>query len=217
VTVGRGSIIHALRRSANVQWQPEEVRRDERAFLKGQRPCVVWFTGLSGSGKSSIANRLERKLHERGRHTVVLDGDNLRHGLTRDLGFTEADRIENIRRTGEVAKLMTDAGLIVITAFISPFASDRDMVRHLLPPGEYIEIYVSTPLQECERRDTKGLYRKARMGEIPNFTGISSPYEAPEQPDVTLDTTSLTVEECADRVLQLLEETVFNTPSCSYR
>jgi bifunctional enzyme CysN/CysC len=214
-TVGRGAIIHALRRSANVQWQPEEVSREERAFLKGHKPCVVWFTGLSGAGKSTIANCLERKLHVRERHTVVLDGDNIRHGLTRDLGFTEADRIENIRRTGEVAKLMTDAGLIVLAAFISPFASDRDMVRELLPPGEFIEVFVNTPLQECERRDTKGLYRKARLGEIPNFTGINSPYEAPEHPDVTLDTTSSTVEECADRVLKLLEETVLNNPSRS--
>jgi len=205
-TVARGMIVHAMRRSANVHWQREEVGPKERALIKKQKPCVVWFTGLSGAGKSTIANCLERKLHELGRHTILLDGDNIRHGLNKDLGFTEADRIENIRRIGEVAKLMADAGLIVITAFISPFRTERDMVRHLLPEGDFIEVYVDTSLAECERRDTKGLYRQARMGKIPNFTGITSPYEVPETPEISLDTATATAEECADRVVRYLEE-----------
>lgn len=205
-TVACGMILHPLRRATNVHWQPQEVSRGERARIKGQRPVVVWFTGLSGSGKSTIANSLERRLHAMGRHTVLLDGDNVRHGLNRDLGFTEADRIENIRRIGEVARLMTDAGLIVIAAFISPYRADRDMVRRLLPPGEFCEVYLSTPLEECERRDPKGLYRKARSGQIPNLTGINSPYEPPLTPELRLDSAISSVEECTDSILHQLEQ-----------
>lgn len=205
-TVACGVILHPLRRSANVQWQAEEVGRSERAGIKRQRPCVVWLTGLPASGKSTIANALERRLHLLGRHTMLLDGDNVRHGLNQDLGFTEADRIENIRRVGEVAKLMADAGLIVIAAFISPFRAEREMVRRLLPEEEFVEVYVSTPIEECERRDPKGLYRKARAGQIPNFTGIDSPYEEPESPQVRLNTSALEAEECAEAVIRYLEE-----------
>jgi bifunctional enzyme CysN/CysC len=205
-TVACGMILHALRRSNNVSWEVGEIERMERAAIKGQKPCVLWFTGLSGAGKSTIANCLERKLHRLGRHTMLLDGDNIRQGLNRDLGFTEAGRIENIRRVGEVAKLMTDAGLIVITAFISPFRSEREMVRRLLPHGEFIEVYVSTPLDECERRDPKKLYRKARKGEIPNFTGIGSPYEAPETPEINLDAAVCPADESADAVLRYLSD-----------
>ena len=190
----------------NVQQYTEEVSRDERAGLMGQRPCVLWFTGLSGSGKSTIANCLERRLLSLGRHTALLDGDNVRHGLNKDLGFTEADRVENIRRVGEVAGLMADAGLIVLTAFISPFRADRDLVRRQLPAGEFIEIHVATPLDECERRDPKGLYRKARRGEIPDFTGINSPYEAPEAPELCLDTLVNSAETCAEGIRAYLAE-----------
>lgn len=193
-TVACGMILHAMRHASNVHWQREEVSRIERGRVMGQKPAVIWLTGLPGSGKSTIANCLERKLLERGYHTILLDGDNVRHGLNRDLGFSEADRIENIRRVGEVAKLMNDAGLIVITAFISPFASERDMVRHTLPQDEFIEVFVDTPLAECEQRDPKWLYRKARAGQIPNFTGINSPYQAPEPPDIWLDTTQTSAE-----------------------
>lgn len=203
-TVGCGMIMHAMRRAGNVHWQFGEVERGERAAIKGQKPCVVWLTGLSGAGKSTIANCLERKLHGLGRHTMLLDGDNIRHGLNKDLGFTEAGRIENIRRIGEVAKLMADAGLIAITAFISPFRAERDMVRRLLPHDEFIEIHVNTPLEECERRDPKGLYRKARNGEIPNFTGINSPYEVPETPEIRLDASISSVEESADVIIRYL-------------
>ncbi len=182
----------------------QEVSREERAALKTQRPCVIWLTGLSGSGKSTIANCLERRLVARGRHTALLDGDNLRHGLNKDLSFTEGDRVENIRRVGEVAALMADAGLIVLTAFISPFRDDRELVRRLLPEGEFIQVHVATPLDECERRDPKGLYRKARLGEIPHFTGISSPYEAPDEPELRLDTSVDSVEKCAGIILTLL-------------
>ena len=201
-----------LRRSANVQWQHTAVSREERAHIKHQKPCVVWLTGLSGAGKSTIANCLERKLHALGRHTAVLDGDNVRHGLNRDLGFTETDRVENIRRIGEVAKLMADAGLIVITAFISPFRADRDLVRNLLPPEEFVEVYINTPLEECERRDTKGLYIKARAGEIPHFTGISSPYEVPQHPEITVETASATADECAEKIVRYLRglETIYS-------
>jgi bifunctional enzyme CysN/CysC len=205
-TVACGMILHALRRATNVQWQRQEVSREERAGMKGQRPGVIWFTGLSGSGKSTIANCLERRLHAMGRHTILLDGDNVRHGLNRDLGFSEADRIENIRRIGEVARLMTDAGLIVIAAFISPYRAERDMVRQLLSAGEFCEVYLSTPLEECERRDPKGLYHKARLGQIPNFTGINSPYEAPLAPEICLNTASSSVDECADLIMGHLEE-----------
>jgi bifunctional enzyme CysN/CysC len=170
----------------------------------GQHPCVLWFTGLSGSGKSTIANLVEKKLYSLGRHTMLLDGDNVRHGLNRDLGFTETDRIENIRRVGETAKLMTDAGLIILTAFISPFRAERELARNLFTEGDFIEIFVSAPLAACEQRDPKGLYRKARQGEIPNFTGINSPYEVPETPELVLDTLLHTPEELADQVVALL-------------
>jgi bifunctional enzyme CysN/CysC len=205
-TMACGMILHAMRRSGNVHWQCGEVERRERAAIKGQQPCVLWLTGLSGAGKSTIANFLERRLHGMGRHTMLLDGDNIRHGLNKDLGFTEAGRIENIRRIGEVAKLMTDAGLIVITAFISPFRAERDMVRRLLPHGEFIEIHVNTPMEECERRDPKGLYRKARMGEIPNFTGINSPYEIPENPEIRLDASIYPIEESAEVIIRYLND-----------
>jgi len=206
-TVACGMILHAMRRATNVHWQKEDVSREERARIMGQKPAVIWFTGLSGSGKSTIANRLERKLLERGYRTILLDGDNVRHGLNKDLGFSEVDRIENIRRIGEVAKLMTDAGLIVITAFISPFTTERDMARNILPAGEFIEVFVDTPIEECERRDPKGLYFKTRSGLIPNFTGISSPYQAPESPEIRLDTIRATADECAEQIMKYLTET----------
>lgn len=204
ITVACGMIMHSLRRAENIHWHAEEIGQAERAAIKGQQPCVVWLTGLSGSGKSTIANAVERRLFEQGRHTMLLDGDNVRHGLNRDLGFTEADRIENIRRTGEVAKLMTEAGLVVITAFISPYRAEREMVRNLLPKGWFIEVHLATPVTVCEQRDPKGLYRKARSGEIPNFTGINAPYEEPEQPELRLDTSSLTVDECVAAVTEFL-------------
>ena len=203
-TVAAGMLQFSLRRAQNVHWQALDVTRELRAGLKSQRPAVLWFTGLSGSGKSTIANLVEKKLAHLGRHTYLLDGDNIRHGLNKDLGFTAADRIENIRRIGEVAKLMTDAGLIVLTAFISPFRAERDMVRAMLPQGEFIEVFVDTPLAEAERRDVKGLYKKARAGELKNFTGIDSPYEAPESPEVRIDTTALTAEQAADLIVARL-------------
>ena len=169
--------------------------------LKGQKPAVLWFTGLSGSGKSTIANLVEKRLAARGRHTFLLDGDNVRHGLNRDLGFTEADRIENVRRVGEVARLMADAGLIVLTAFISPFRAERDLVRKMLPEDEFIEIFVDTPLAEAEKRDPKGLYAKARAGEIKNFTGIDSPYEVPDDAEIVIDTTAMSADEAADLIV----------------
>ena len=196
-----GMILHSLRRAENVHWQSETVSRETRLAIKQQQPLVIWLTGLSGSGKSTIANALELRLNQLGKHTMLLDGDNIRHGLNRDLGFTEADRIENIRRIGEVAKLMTDAGLIVITAFISPFRAERNIVRSLLPEGEFIEIFVDTPLVVCEQRDPKGLYKKARAGLIPNFTGINSPYEEPENPGLVLNTAELSLDECVARIL----------------
>ena len=203
-TVAAGMLHFSLRRAQNVHWQASDVDRDMRANLKNQRPALLWFTGLSGSGKSTIANLVEKKLHRMNRHSFLLDGDNVRHGLNRDLGFTEADRIENIRRVGEVAKLMTDAGLIVITAFISPFRAEREMVRSMLPEGEFIEIFIDTPLAEAERRDVKGLYKKARAGQLKNFTGIDSPYEAPETPEVRIDTTAMSPEEAADLIIDRL-------------
>lgn len=193
-------------RGTNLHSHREEVTRERRAELKGQRPCVIWFTGFSGSGKSTVANCLERQLHGLGRHSMLLDGDNIRQGLNRDLGFTEADRIENIRRIGEVAKIMSDAGLIVITAFISPYRADRDMVRTLLSAGEFIEVHLSTPLAVCEERDPKGLYRKARRGEIPNFTGIDAPYEPPPAPELRIDTSVIPAEECATSIITLLRK-----------
>jgi len=200
-TVAAGMIHFALRRSQNIHWQALTVDSDAHASLKGQKPGVVWFTGLSGSGKSTIANLVEKKLHALGRHTYLLDGDNVRHGLNRDLGFTDADRVENIRRVGEVAKLMADAGLIVLTAFISPFQAERRMVRDLMLQGEFIEVYVDTPLAVAEARDVKGLYKKARAGTLKNFTGIDSPYEAPETPEIVVNTVSLSAEEAAESIV----------------
>ena len=203
-TVAAGMLHFALRRSMNIHRQHLDVSRETHATLKGQKPAVLWFTGLSGSGKSTIANIVEKKLVARGRHTFLLDGDNVRHGLNRDLGFTEADRIENIRRVGEVARLMADAGLIVLTAFISPFRAEREMVRHMLPEGEFIEIFVDTPLADAEKRDPKGLYAKARAGEIKNFTGIDSPYEVPDDAEIVIDTTRMSAEEAADVIVEEL-------------
>jgi bifunctional enzyme CysN/CysC len=203
-TVGAGLLRFALRRSHNVHWQSLDVDRTARASIKGQRPCVVWLTGLSGAGKSTIANLLERALHARGSHTYVLDGDNVRHGLNKDLGFTDADRVENIRRVAEVAKLMSDAGLIVIVAFISPFAQERRMARSLFGEGAFVEVFVDAPLELAEERDPKGLYRKARSGELANFTGIDSPYERPEAAEVTIDTATLSAEEAADLLVSFL-------------
>ena len=203
-TVAAGMIHFALRRSQNIHWQAVDVNREAHAALKNQKARVVWFTGLSGSGKSTIANLVEKKLHAMGKHTFLLDGDNVRHGLNRDLGFTDADRVENIRRVGEVAKLMTDAGLIVLTAFISPFRSERRMVRDLMAPGEFMEVWVNTPLEVAEARDVKGLYKKARSGQLKNFTGIDSPYEAPELAELTVNTVELTAEEAADRIVQAI-------------
>ena len=203
-TVAAGMIHFALRRSQNIHWQAVDVNREAHAALKNQKARVVWFTGLSGSGKSTIANLVEKKLHAMGKHTFLLDGDNVRHGLNRDLGFTDADRVENIRRVGEVAKLMTDAGLIVLTAFISPFRSERRMVRDLMAPGEFMEVWVNTPLEVAEARDVKGLYKKARSGQLKNFTGIDSPYEAPELAELTVNTVELTAEEAAERIVQAI-------------
>jgi len=200
-TVGCGMLHFALRRSLNIHRQHLDVSRETHAHLKGQKPAVLWFTGLSGAGKSTIANIVEKKLAARGRHTFLLDGDNIRHGLNRDLGFTEADRIENIRRVGEVARLMSDAGLIVLTAFISPFRAERHMVRRMIADGEFYEIFVDTPLAEAEKRDTKGLYAKARAGELKNFTGIDSPYEPPEAPEIRIDTTEMTPDQAADLIV----------------
>jgi bifunctional enzyme CysN/CysC len=201
-TVGAGLIHHALRRSENIHAQALEVTREARAGMKGQKPRLLWFTGLSGAGKSTIANLVEAKLHARGRHTFMLDGDNVRLGLTRDLGFTDADRAENVRRVGETAKLMLDAGLIVLAAFISPFRQERRMVREMLAPGEFVEIFVDVPLAEAERRDPKGLYAKARDGRIPNFTGIGSPYEPPEQAEIRIDAAAMSAQEAADAVVR---------------
>jgi bifunctional enzyme CysN/CysC len=203
-TVAAGLIHFALRRALNVHRQHLEISRETHAALKGQRPAVLWFTGLSGAGKSTIANLVEKRLVALGRHTFLLDGDNVRHGLNRDLGFTDADRIENIRRIGEVARLMADAGLIVLTAFISPFRAERELVRRMLPEGEFLEIFIDTPLAEAELRDAKGLYAKARAGEIKNFTGIDSPYEPPESPELRIDTTRLSAEAAADRIIEEL-------------
>jgi bifunctional enzyme CysN/CysC len=203
-TVGCGMLHFALRRSLNIHRQHLDVSRETHAALKGQKPAVLWFTGLSGAGKSTIANLVEKKLAARGRHTFLLDGDDIRHGLNRDLGFTEADRIENIRRVGEVARLMSDAGLIVLTAFISPFRAERHMVRRMIPEGEFFEIFVDTPLAEAEKRDVKGLYAKARAGELKNFTGIDSPYEPPENAEIHVDTTAMSADDAADLIAEKL-------------
>src|SRR5690606_27693288 len=202
--VGRGEIAFALYRATNIKWQPLIIDKQARAALKQQQPRCIWFTGLSGSGKSTLANLLEQHLHAQGCHTYLLDGDNVRHGLNRDLGFTEADRVENIRRIAEVAKLMVDAGLIVLASFISPFRAERQLARSLFEEGEFVEVYVDTDLAECERRDIKGLYAKARRGELKNFTGIDSPYEVPEHPELVVNTQHQTPEECIDMILDYL-------------
>ena len=200
-TVGAGLLHFALRRSQNVHWQALDIDRSVRAAQKGQRGCVLWLTGLSGAGKSTIANLIDRRLAALGRHTYLLDGDNVRHGLNKDLGFTSQDRVENIRRVAEVARLMADAGLITLVSFISPFRSERRMARELLAPGEFFEVFVDTPLAVAEARDVKGLYKKARKGELSNFTGIDSPYEIPEKAEITIDTTALTPEQAAEAIV----------------
>ena len=189
----------------NTIWHLHNVSKKNRSNQKKQRPCVIWFTGLSGSGKSTIAGAVEQKLHESGHHTYLLDGDNVRHGLNKNLGFSDDDRIENIRRIGEVAKLFTDAGLIVLTAFISPFRADRRMVRELVEQNEFIEVHMNTPIETCEARDPKGLYKKARAGEIKNFTGIDSEYETPEAAEIIVNAKELNIEECADKVIEYLQ------------
>jgi len=214
-TVGAGMLRFALRRAQNVHWQALDVNKPARAVLKGQKPCVLWYTGLSGAGKSTIANLVDKKLHSTSRHTYLLDGDNVRHGLNKDLGFTDADRVENIRRIAEVAKLMVDAGLIVSTAFISPFRAERQMARALLGPGEFIEVFIDTPLTVAEQRDPKGLYKKARRGDLKNFTGIDSPYEAPQNPELRIDTTSLSPEDAAELIVAHLQQRGFLTPGTS--
>jgi bifunctional enzyme CysN/CysC len=203
-TAGAGLIAFALYRATNIHRERLAVDKQDRSRAKHQRPCILWFTGLPAAGKSSIARLVEARLHAMGCHTYMLDGDNIRHGLTRDLGFTDADRVENIRRIGEVAKLFVDAGLIVLCAFISPFRAERQMVRELVGEGEFIEIFVDTPLEECERRDPKGLYARARGGAIQNFTGIDSPYEPPVQPELALTTLQFTAEDLAERVVEHL-------------
>ena len=204
-TIGVGMIDHALRRSSNISWHKMSINKKTRSELNSQKPCVVWFTGLSGSGKSTIANILEQKLHTIGKRTYLLDGDNVRHGLNKDLGFTDADRVENIRRVAEVSKLMVDAGLLTLVSFISPFKSERQMARDLLSSDEFFEIFINTPLEECEKRDPKGLYKKARAGELKNFTGIDSLYEEPENPDLILDTASSNAEELTDQIINFLQ------------
>lgn len=205
-TIGVGMIDFSLRRAQNVHWQALEVDKSSRAALKNQKPCVLWFTGLSGSGKSTVANLVEKRLHDLGRHTYTLDGDNVRHGLNKDLGFTDADRVENIRRVGETAKLLVDAGMIVLVSFISPFVSERRMARELVEDGEFVEVYISTPLEVCEQRDVKGLYAKARRGEIKNFTGIDSAYEPPERAEIDIDTSEIAAERAANDIVRYLEE-----------
>ena len=208
-TVGMGLIDFALRRAGNIHWQSVDVNKAAHSSQKGQKACVLWFTGLSGSGKSTIANALQKRLYSIDRHTYLLDGDNVRHGLNRDLGFTDADRVENIRRVSEVAKLMADAGLITLVSFISPFRSERRMARNMMEEGEFIEIYVNTPLEVAEKRDVKGLYKKAREGKIKNFTGIDSPYEPPVEPELSIDTTELTADESAEQILDWMKQKGF--------
>lgn len=204
--IAKGTVLFPLYRSTNVQWQMLDVNKNARAMSLGQRPLCIWLTGLSGAGKSTIANLLEKRLHSERFHTYLLDGDNVRHGLNQDLGFTEADRVENIRRVAEVSKLMVDAGLIVIASFISPFAVEREMARRLFEKDEFIEVYVHTSIEECERRDVKGLYAKVRRGELKNFTGIDSPYEAPQYPDVVLDTQMLSAQESVEKMMAFLND-----------
>jgi len=214
-TVGAGTLNFALRRSQNIHMQAVDVDKSLRSGLKAQKSCVLWFTGLSGSGKSTIANIVERKLAEEGRHTYLLDGDNVRHGLNKDLGFTDEDRVENIRRIGEVARLMVDSGLIVLTAFISPFRAERQMARALLEEDEFLEVFVETPLSVAEERDPKGLYKKARQGDLKNFTGIDSPYEQPRNPEMLVDTSSMSAEQCAEQIIRALRErgVIANSPA----
>jgi bifunctional enzyme CysN/CysC len=203
-TIGAGLIHFALRRAENVHWQNLDVNKVSRSLAKGQKPCLLWFTGISAAGKSTIANLVEKKLHALGRHTYLLDGDNVRHGLNKDLGFTDADRVENIRRVAEVARLMVDSGLIVLASFISPFRAERRMARALLEDGEFFEVFVDTPIRIAERRDPKGLYKKARRGDLKNFTGIDSPYEIPDDPEIRIDTTSASADEAAERIVEEL-------------
>lgn len=192
--------------ASNVVWHQHRISRAQRAASKHQQPCLLWFTGLSGAGKSTVANALDVALFDKGYHTFLLDGDNVRHGLNKDLGFSNSDRVENIRRIGEVCKLFTDAGLIVLSAFIAPFASDREMVRNLFPAGEFIEVFVSTPLSVCEQRDPKGLYKRARAGQLKRFTGIDSPYEAPKNPELVIDTSCATVDACTGAIVAFLHQ-----------
>jgi bifunctional enzyme CysN/CysC len=205
-TVGAGMVAFGLRRGTNIHWQPLLIGKAERTALKHQKPAILWFTGLSGAGKSTIANIVEQMLHAAGHHTMMLDGDNVRHGLNRDLGFTEADRVENIRRVGEVAKLMTECGLVVLCSFISPYRAERDMVRGLVSEGEFLEVFVDTPIEECIRRDPKGLYAKAKAGQIKNFTGFDAPYEAPEKAEIHLHTSGLEAQQLADQVVKALAD-----------
>jgi len=191
--------------SKNIVWHDHHVSKQQRAKLKEQKPCILWFTGLSGSGKSTIANAVELKLNELGKHTYLLDGDNIRMGLNKGLGFSDEDRVENIRRIGEVSKLFVDAGLIVLTAFISPFQEERDKVKNLVEDGEFIEVFIDTPLEVCEGRDPKGIYKKARDGEIPNFTGISSPYEAPTKAEIHIKNDKISIDECVEKVIEYLK------------
>ncbi|MDD5950124.1 MAG: adenylyl-sulfate kinase, partial [Lachnospiraceae bacterium] len=204
MTSACGIVLHSLRRSDNLVWQNLDITREFRAEQKGQEPKTLWFTGLSGSGKSTLANALEKRLAVMGKHTMLLDGDNIRMGLNRNLGFKEQDRIENIRRVAEVARLMNDAGLIVLTSFISPYENDRQRAREIVGPDSFVEVYVNTPLEECEKRDVKGLYKKARAGEIPNFTGISSPYEVPQNADIIVETVGKSVDETVDEIIKQL-------------
>jgi bifunctional enzyme CysN/CysC len=205
-TVGAGLLTFALRRAENIHWQALDVNKHARASQKGQRACVLWFTGLSGAGKSTVANLVEKRLHSLGRHTYTLDGDNVRHGLNKDLGFTDADRVENIRRVAEVSRLMVDAGLIVLVSFISPFRSERQLARELVQSGEFFEVFVDTPIEEAEKRDPKGLYKKARRGELKNFTGIDSPYEPPMNPEIHLHTALYSPEAAAEEILKKLRD-----------
>ena len=205
-TVGAGMLHFALRRSQNIHWQAININKQAHAAMKGQKPLILWFTGLSGSGKSTIANLVEKKLYSLGKHTYLLDGDNVRHGLNKDLGFTDADRVENIRRIAEVAKLMVDAGQIVLVSFISPFRSERRMARELVEQGEFFEIFIDTPIHVAEERDPKGLYKKMRRGELKNFTGIDSPYEVPENAEVRVETTTQTPEQAVEQIVSYLTQ-----------